>query len=326
MRYFVTGGAGFIGSNYIEHLFKEVAGVTAVTIYDKFTYAANPKNYQEFNDDPRLTVIEGDICDLLFLENSMQNHDYVLHFAAESHVDRSINDASVFVQTNVLGTFNVLEAARNAGVKTIIHVSTDEVYGSLLEGSADENCPLLPNSPYAASKAASDLLARSYFVTYGLDVRVTRSCNNYGKYQFPEKVIPVFINKLDSKEKLPIYGDGKNVREWIHVSDHARGIQTVLEKGKSGEIYNIGTGSHLSNNDLASEIIRVMRLSDSMKSYVSDRQGHDFRYSVDSQKIGSLGFEIKIDFIDGLKATIDWYTTNPGWWDKESEVSQKWFL
>jgi dTDP-glucose 4,6-dehydratase len=321
MRYFVTGGAGFIGSNYVEHLFKQVNGLTGVTIYDKFTYAANPKNYQEFTNDSRLTVIKGDICDSSLLENSMADHDYVIHFAAESHVDRSIDDASAFVQTNVLGTFNVLEASRKVGIKTMIHVSTDEVYGSLAEGSADENYPLEPNSPYAASKAASDLLARSYFVTHGLDVRTTRCCNNYGRYQFPEKVIPVFVNKLNSGEELPIYGDGRNVREWIHVSDHARGIHTVLESGKPGEIYNIGTGTHLSNNDLASEIIKVMGLSDSMKSYVTDRQGHDFRYSVDSGKIESLGFERNISFNDGLQATINWYSTNPGWWNTQSGKS-----
>jgi dTDP-glucose 4,6-dehydratase len=321
MRYFVTGGAGFIGSNYVEHLLDLVDGVTGVTIYDKFTYAANPKNYRKFMNDPRLTVIKGDICDSISLEDSMADHDYVIHFAAESHVDRSIDDASAFVQTNVLGTFNVLEASRKSGIKTMIHISTDEVYGSLSEGSADENYPLEPNSPYAASKAASDLLARSFFVTHGFDVRTTRCCNNYGSYQYPEKVIPVFVNKLNVGEKLPIYGDGKNVREWIHVSDHARGIQTVLEKGKPGQIYNIGTGSHLSNNDLASEIIRIMGLDESMKSYVSDRQGHDFRYSVDSRKIESLGFERNTQFSDGLKATIDWYTTNSGWWDTQSEVS-----
>jgi len=321
MRYFVTGGAGFIGSNYVEHLFKKVASVTAVTIYDKFTYAANPKNYQEFINDPRLTVIKGDICDPRALENAMADHDFVVHFAAESHVDRSIDDASTFVQTNVLGTFNVLEASRKSGVKTMIHVSTDEVYGSLTVGSADENYPLEPNSPYAASKAASDLLARSYFVTHGLDVRTTRCCNNYGKYQFPEKVIPVFVDKLNSGERLPIYGDGKNVREWIHVSDHARGIQIALEKGKAGEIYNIGTGSHLSNNDLATKIISLMGLDDSMKSYVDDRQGHDFRYSVDSRKIESLGFQRKIDFKNGLQATIDWYSSNPGWWKTQREVN-----
>lgn len=315
MRYFVTGGAGFIGSNYVEHLFNNVKEVTGVTIYDKFTYAANPKNYQKYMDDSKLSVITGDICDSNLLEKSMENHDFVIHFAAESHVDRSIDDASAFVQTNVLGTFHVLEASRKVGIKTVIHISTDEVYGSLSEGSADETFPLQPNSPYAASKAASDLLARSYFVTHGLDVRTTRCCNNYGKYQFPEKVIPVFINKLKSGKKLPIYGDGENVREWIHVSDHASGIQTVLEKGNPGEIYNIGTGSHLSNNDLASEIINIMKLDEDMKSYTTDRQGHDFRYSVNTTKIKSLGFEHKIKFREGLQETIEWYLSNPGWWD-----------
>jgi dTDP-glucose 4,6-dehydratase len=315
VRYFVTGGAGFIGSNYVEHLFNNVKEVTGVTIYDKFTYAANPKNYQKYMDDSKLSVITGDICDSNLLEKSMENHDFVIHFAAESHVDRSIDDASAFVQTNVLGTFHVLEASRKVGIKTVIHISTDEVYGSLSEGSADETFPLQPNSPYAASKAASDLLARSYFVTHGLDVRTTRCCNNYGKYQFPEKVIPVFINKLKSGKKLPIYGDGENVREWIHVSDHASGIQTVLEKGNPGEIYNIGTGSHLSNNDLASEIINIMKLDEDMKSYTTDRQGHDFRYSVNTTKIKSLGFEHKIKFREGLQETIEWYLSNPGWWD-----------
>lgn len=320
MRYFVTGGAGFIGSNYVEHLFQNVEGVTGVTIYDKFTYAANPKNYQEFLGDPRLSVIKGDICDSELLEKSMAGHDFVVHFAAESHVDRSIEDASAFVETNVLGTFRVLEASRKVGISTVIHVSTDEVYGSLSEGSADETFPLEPNSPYAASKAASDLLARSYFVTYGLDVRTTRCCNNYGKHQYPEKVIPVFINKLKSREVLPIYGDGKNVREWIHVSDHARGIQIALENGKPGEIYNIGTEQHFSNNDLASEIIRLMGFDESMKSYIADRQGHDFRYSVDSEKLESLGFERKIEFNEGLETTIDWYVANNGWWDTCIEV------
>ena len=321
MRYFVTGGAGFIGSNYIEHLFRSVEGMTGVTIYDKFTYAANPRNYQEFVGDQRISVIKGDICDSNLLEKSMDGHDFVIHFAAESHVDRSIDDASAFVQANVLGTFNVLESSRKVGIKTVIHISTDEVYGSLSEGSADETFPLQPNSPYAASKAASDLLARSYFVTHGLDVRTTRCCNNYGKYQYPEKVIPVFINKLKAGKKLPIYGDGRNVREWIHVSDHARGIQIVLEKGSPGEIYNIGTGSYLSNNELASELIKVMGLDENMKSYVADRQGHDFRYSVSSQKLESLGFEREIGFNDGLKETIDWYTDNTGWWNTQSEMN-----
>jgi dTDP-glucose 4,6-dehydratase len=313
MRYFVTGGAGFIGSNFVEYLFENVSELTGVTIFDKFTYAANPKNYEKFLSDPRLKVIKGDICDLSLLEKSMSGHDFVIHFAAESHVDRSIDDAAVFIQTNVLGTFNVLEASRKTKIKTVIHVSTDEVYGSLAEGSADETYPLLPNSPYAASKAASDLLARSYFVTHGLDVRTTRCCNNYGKYQYPEKVIPVFIKKLLSGENLPIYGDGTNMREWIHASDHVRGIQVVLEKGRPGELYNIGTGSLFSNNDLAAEIITLMEQEQNMKAYVNDRKGHDFRYSVDSRKIASLGFKQKIDFKNGLKETINWYIENLDW-------------
>jgi dTDP-glucose 4,6-dehydratase len=313
VRYFVTGGAGFIGSNYVEFLFNNVKEVTSVTIYDKFTYAANPKNYQNFLGDPRLSVIKGDICDSELLEKSMAGHDFVVHFAAESHVDRSIDDAAAFVETNVLGTFRVLEAGRKVGVRTIIHVSTDEVYGSLSEGSADETFLLQPNSPYAASKAASDLLARSYFVTHGLDVRITRCCNNYGKYQHPEKVIPVFINKLNSGQKLPIYGDGRNVREWIHVSDHVRGIQTALEKGNPGEIYNIGTADLMSNNDLADQIINLMGLDETMKSYVTDRKGHDFRYSINSEKIERLGFEGTIELNDGLKQTVEWFKSNSAW-------------
>ena len=315
MRYFVTGGAGFIGSNYVEHLFRSVEDMTGVTIFDKFTYAANPKNYREFVGDSRLSVIKGDICDYDLLEKSMEQHDFVVHFAAESHVDRSIEDASAFVETNILGTLRVLEASRKVGIKTVIHVSSDEVYGSLREGSADETFSLEPNSPYAASKAASDLLARSYFVTHGLDVRTTRCCNNYGKNQFPEKVIPVFINKLSSGNKLPIYGDGRNVREWIHVSDHVRGIQTVLEKGKPGEIYNIGTGIRLSNNDLANQILALMNIDENMKIYISDRQGHDFRYSLNSSKIGKLGFLAKVPLDRGIEDTIEWYASNFDWWD-----------
>jgi dTDP-glucose 4,6-dehydratase len=321
VRYFVTGGAGFIGSNYVEHLFKNVENVSGVTIYDKFTYASNPRNYQEFISDPRISVIRGDVCDAYLLEHSMANHDYVVHFAAESHVDRSIEDASIFIRTNVLGTLGVLEASRKVGISTVIHVSTDEVYGSLLKGSADEKHLLEPNSPYAASKAASDLLARSYFVTHGLDVRITRCSNNYGKYQFPEKVIPVFIAKLNEGKKLPIYGDGKNVREWIHVSDHIRGIQTVLERGEAGGIYNIGSGIHLSNIDLADEIISTMNCDPNLKAFIDDRLGHDYRYAVDSRKIESLGFRTTIEFREGLADTISWYKSNPNWWNFQDETS-----
>jgi dTDP-glucose 4,6-dehydratase len=262
-----------------------------------------------------LKIIKGDVCDLSLLENSMSGHDFVIHFAAESHVDRSIDDASVFVQTNVLGTFNVLEASLKTKIKTVIHVSTDEVYGSLAEGSADETYPLLPNSPYAASKASSDLLARSYFVTHGLDVRTTRSCNNYGKYQFPEKVIPVFIRKLLSGENLPVYGDGRNIREWIHVSDHSRGIQCVLENGTPGEIYNIGTGTYLSNNELAASLTSLLGSENLIKQYVQDRKGHDFRYSIDSKKISTIGFTAKCKFEESLKETVAWYVMNTNWWE-----------
>ena len=313
MRYFITGGAGFIGSNYVEHLFENVEGLTGVTIFDKFTYAANPRNFEKYLKDSRLKVIKGDICDLSLLTESMKNHDFVIHFAAESHVDRSIDDASAFIQTNVLGTFNVLEASRKSHIKTIIHVSTDEVYGSLPEGSADETYPLLPNSPYAASKAASDLLVRSYFITHGLDVRTTRCCNNYGKYQFPEKVIPVFIKKLLVGEKLPIYGSGENIREWIHVSDHARAIHRVLEKGLPGEVYNIGSGILLTNNTLASKIIEIMNSKEELKSFVEDRKGHDFRYSICSKKIELLGFSQNKEFLQGLSETINWYVVNQDW-------------
>lgn len=315
MRYFVTGGAGFIGSHFVAHLFRNVANLTGVTIYDNFTYASNPKNYQEYTSDPRLEVIKGDICDLALLEKVMLGHDFVVHFAAESHVDRSIEDASAFMKTNVLGTYNVLEASRKVKVRTVIHISTDEVYGSIAEGSADENHLLKPNSPYAASKAASDLIARSYFVTHGLDVRITRCCNNYGKFQFPEKVIPVFIRKLLAGEKVTIYGDGRNEREWIHVSDHVRGIQLVLKNGMPGEIYNIGTGMHFSNNDLANRIIEAMNLDLNMRTHVDDRKGHDFRYAVDSNKIEFMGFHETIDFQTGLKDTLDWYVSNSDWWD-----------
>jgi dTDP-glucose 4,6-dehydratase len=207
-----------------------------------------------------------------------------------------------------------LEAALNNSIDTVVHVSTDEVYGSIKNGAVDENAPLNPNSPYAASKASSDLLARSYFITHGLDVRITRSCNNYGKYQFPEKVIPVFVNKLLANENLPIYGDGENIREWIHVSDHVRAIQLVLKNGLAGEVYNIGTGNQLSNNTLSDKIMEIMSTAAKPKTYINDRKGHDFRYSIDSSKIESLGFKHEKHFSEGLRETITWYKSNPDWW------------
>ena len=304
MRYFVTGGAGFIGSNFVEYLFENVQDLTGVTIFDKFTYAANPKNYEKYLTDPRLQVINGDICDLLLLVESMKNHDFVIHFAAESHVDRSIDDASAFIQTNVLGTLNVLEASRKNEIKTVIHISTDEVYGSLPEGSANENYSLLPNSPYAASKAASDLLARSFFVTHGLDVRTTRCCNNYGKNQYPEKLIPLVLSKIKKGEPLPIYGTGENIREWIHVSEHCQAIQLILDHGKPGEVYNIGSGLELKNLDLVKILLELTGSKKSKINFVKDRLGHDLRYSIDSSKIRDMGFEPQIELREGLKDLI----------------------
>ncbi len=315
MKYFVSGGAGFIGSNYVDLLLSKVKNVESVTVFDKFTYAANPKNLEKYVSDSRLRILRGDICDSKSVEVAIGGHDVVVHFAAESHVDRSIEDSSIFVRTNVLGTYTLLEAARQNFVQTFIHVSTDEVYGSLENDSATEDFPLQPNSPYAASKAASDLLARSYFVTHGLDIRITRCCNNYGPNQFPEKVIPVLTKAGLNQQKLPIYGNGLNIREWIYVKDHCRGIQIALERGAPGETYNIGTGVLLSNIDLASRVISALGLpSDSIK-FVQDRKGHDFRYSVDSSKIRTLGFLEETTFDIGLQSTIKWYSKNQSWWD-----------
>ena len=314
MRYFVTGGCGFIGSNYVDFLLKNKSEVSKVTVYDKFTYAANLKNLESHKNDSRLKIVNGDICDLVSLVQEMKNHDFVVHLAAESHVDRSINRSQEFVETNLLGTQNVLEAFMVNNVRTMIHVSTDEVYGSINEGSADELTHLSPNSPYSASKAGSDLLVKSYFTTHGADVRITRCSNNFGKYQHPEKVIPVIINSLLNNKKVPIYGNGSNIREWLHVSDHCKAIQIVLEKGTSGEIYNIGSGYYLSNINLAKKIIEVLEMSENMIQFVMDRKGHDYRYAVNYNKIAKLGFEPNKDFTSNLIDTINWYKANPNWW------------
>jgi len=314
MKYFVTGGCGFIGANYVDLLLKNVSSVSKVTVYDKFTYAANSKNLENHKNDPRLEVIKGDVCDYLSLVQAMKDHDYVVHLAAESHVDRSILSAQAFVETNLLGTYNVLEAFMVNKVKTLIHVSTDEVYGSIQKGSVDELSNLNPNSPYSASKAGSDLLVKSFFTTHKADVRITRCSNNFGRFQFPEKVIPVFINALLNGKKVPIYGNGENVREWLHVSDHCKAIQMILEKGVSGEIYNIGSGHFLSNIQLANKIIKTLGMSDSLVQFVTDRKGHDYRYAVNYGKIKKLGYKPLGDFSTDLVDTINWYRNNPNWW------------
>jgi dTDP-glucose 4,6-dehydratase len=317
MRYFVTGGAGFIGSHYVRGLLSGSWGsnVTSVTVFDAFTYAGNPANLAECTSDPRLTVVKGDIRIASDIDAALSGHDVVVHFAAESHVDRSIESSSIFVTTNVLGTQQMLEGALRHNIKTFVHVSTDEVYGSIAEGSWDEQEPLLPNSPYAASKASSDLLARSYARTYGLDVRITRCSNNFGTHQFPEKVIPLFVTNLIDGKKVPLYGDGLNIRDWLHVDDHCQGIQLVVDGGKSGEIYNIGGGTELTNRELTTLILHAFDHGDEMVQPVADRLGHDRRYSVDWSKINrELGYSPTKSLENSLDDVIAWYRNNEAWW------------
>lgn len=313
----VTGGAGFIGSNFvrraIENKYPEIRDCT-VTVLDALTYSGNINNLSPVRSSSRLRFIHGDIRDEDLLSEIMPNVNYVVHFAAETHVDRSIKNASAFVETNVLGTGRLLEAAARNNIDRFIHISTDEVYGSIESGSWDENQPLLPNSPYSASKAASDLLVRSYHKTYDLPVCITRCSNNYGPYQFPEKVIPLFVTNLIEDKEVPLYGDGTNVRDWLHVDDHCRGIYIVLTKGRSGEIYNIGGGLELSNADLSRVILDAMEKSWSMVKRVKDRPGHDKRYSVSINKISTLGYRPEVSFEQGLAETINWYKDNSSWW------------
>lgn len=317
MHYFVTGGAGFIGSNYVRGLLDGRWGrdVERVTVFDAFTYAGNPANLDPVRQDPRLNVVKGDIRTAADIDAALPGHSVVVHFAAESHVDRSIESSSVFVSTNVLGTQQMLEASMRHSIPFFVHVSTDEVYGSIDSGSWDEQEPLLPNSPYAASKASSDLLARSYSRTYGYDVRITRCSNNFGVYQYPEKVIPLFITNLIEGKKVPLYGDGLNVRDWLHVDDHCRGIDLVVSKGRAGEIYNIGGGTELTNRELTTLILDTFGAGEEMVQPVADRLGHDRRYSVDWGKIHrELGYEPLFNLVNSISDIVQWYRSNEAWW------------
>ena len=315
MRVIVTGGAGFIGSNYVRRAVDgTLQGIIAITVLDKLTYAGTLTNLKDLPADS-YRFIQGDICDRDLLDQILPGHDAIINFAAESHVDRSISGSRDFILTNVLGTQTLLDAARHADVKTFLQVSTDEVYGSIDEGSWREDFPLLPNSPYSASKAAADLIARSYFRTHKVDIRITRCSNNYGPHQFPEKVIPLFVTNLIEGKKVPLYGTGANVRDWLHVDDHCRGIHAVLMKGNPGEIYNIGGGRELSNRELTSIILEKMGKDESNIEYVKDRLGHDLRYSVDHGKISrELGFQPQVNFEDGIVSTIEWYKSHESWW------------
>ena len=317
MKYVVTGGCGFIGSNYVRGLLSDRWGsdVEQVTVIDSLTYAGNLANLDPVKSDSRLTFVREDIVNQNEVTQILQGHDIVVHFAAESHVDRSISGSAEFIRTNVLGTHSMLQASLNANIKQFLHVSTDEVYGSISEGSWDEQEPLLPNSPYAASKASSDLIARSFFVTHGLDIRITRCSNNFGIYQYPEKVIPLFITNLMEEKRVPLYGDGLNVRDWLHVDDHCRGIQLVIDKGHAGQIYNIGGGTELSNIDLTTMIINAMGATTASIEPVEDRKAHDRRYSVDITKIhNELGYTPQCTLQDTLADIVDWYQSNEQWW------------
>jgi dTDP-glucose 4,6-dehydratase len=313
----VTGGAGFIGSNFVRRIFDgTITGISHVTVLDKLTYAGTLTNLEAVVDKPNFEFIKGDICDHQLISAIIPKVDAIVNFAAESHVDRSIASASEFVETNIRGVQVLLDAIKSHNRKIrFLQVSTDEVYGSISEGSWDENSPLLPNSPYSASKAGGELLARSYFKTHGLNVLITRCSNNYGPNHFPEKLIPLFITNLLENKPIPVYGTGGNVRDWLHVDDHCQGIEKVLKIGKVGEIYNIGGGKELANIDITKLILTEMDKSNSEIEFVEDRKGHDFRYSVNHSKItNELGYVPKVEFMHGLKQTIDWYTKNERWW------------
>ncbi|MEV6240397.1 dTDP-glucose 4,6-dehydratase [Lentzea sp. NPDC051838] len=321
MRVLVTGGAGFIGSHYVRELvsgsYPAFAGAEVVVL-DKLTYAGSETNLAPVAG--KFEFVRGDICDPAVVSEQMQGVDVVVHFAAESHVDRSIEGSADFVLTNVLGTQTLLQGALNAGVGRFVHVSTDEVYGSIESGSWAEDHILEPNSPYSASKASSDLLARAFHRTHGLPVSITRCSNNYGPYQFPEKVIPLFVTNLIDGKKVPLYGDGLNVRDWLHVADHCRGIQLVAEAGRPGEIYNIGGGTELTNRELTEQLLAATGRDWSSVEPVTDRKGHDRRYSVDISKIASeLGYAPQVDFAVGLADTVEWYRENRAWWEPLKE-------
>jgi dTDP-glucose 4,6-dehydratase len=326
MRVLVTGGAGFIGSHYVRQVLAGAYPSLAdaeVVVLDALTYAGNEENLAPVADDPRYCFVKGDIRDPDAVLGVMAGIDMVVHFAAETHVDRSIVGAAAFVMTNVVGTQVLLQAALDAGVGRFVHVSTDEVYGSIETGSWTEDHLLEPNSPYSAAKASAELMARSYYRTYGLPVVVTRCSNNYGPYQFPEKVIPLFVTNLLDGKQVPLYGDGLNVRDWLHVDDHCRGIQLVADGGKPGEVYNIGGGTELTNRELTTLLLDAVGVGEEMVRKVEDRKGHDRRYSVDITKINTeLGYEPQVSFVDGLARTVQWYKDNRAWWEPLKERAE----
>ncbi len=313
MKLFVTGGAGFIGSNYIRYVLNNTDD--EVTNYDALTYAGNLSTMKDVDDSPRYNFVKGNICDPGTLEEAMAGHDAVVHFAAESHVDRSIVGSDDFVNTNCFGTNVVMDTARRLEIGRVIHIGTDEVYGSVETGSSKETDPLEPRSPYSASKAGSDLIALSYHATHGVNVTVTRCTNNFGPWQYPEKVIPLFTTNLLDGKKLPLYGDGLNERDWLFVDDHCSGVHLVLEKGNAGEIYNIGAGNETPNRVLVDKLLALHGAGEESVEYVEDRKGHDRRYSVDIAKITALGWKKQRTLDEALEETVKWYADNRWWWE-----------
>ena len=317
MKLLITGGAGFIGSNFIHYILGKYPDYKIVNL-DKLTYCGSLDNLKEIENDPRYKFIKGDICDKEKVDEIFEEEkpDLVVNFAAETHVDRSILDPDIFVKTNILGTHILLEAVKKFKTKRILHISTDETYGSAESGKFKESDILAPNSPYSASKASADLLARSYYKTFSLPVVITRSSNNYGPYQFPEKVIPLFISNLLEGKKVPPYGTGKNIRDWIYVLDNCEGLDAVLHNGEIGEIYNIGGGNEKTNLELTKIVLSELRKDESHIEYVGDRLGHDFRYALDIEKVKKIGWQPKHSFEEAIKKTIKWYLENKDWWKK----------
>jgi len=316
MKIMITGGAGFIGSNFIHFILKNYKEIQIIN-FDKLTYAGNVNNLRDIKDDHRYSFIKGDICDAR-LVNDIVKHDVdqIINFAAESHVDRSITGPNPFIRTDILGTFTLLEASRKFDIKEYTQISTDEVYGSIELGSFRETDPVNPSSPYSASKASADLLVKSYFRTYGLPVLITRSSNNYGPYQYPEKLIPLFIVKALCDKPLPLYGDGLNVRDWLYVEDNCKAIDLICRNGKAGEIYNIGADNEHSNVEITRMILKELNKPESLIKYVKDRPGHDQRYSINSKKIRNIGWKptMSQNFEKTMRKTIQWYITNDWWW------------
>jgi dTDP-glucose 4,6-dehydratase len=315
----VTGGAGFIGSNFVRYALRRTRDEgrgTKIVNLDKLTYSGNLANLRDVEKDPRYKFVKGDICNQRLVSRLAKKCDTIVNFAAETHVDRSIKDATEFIKTNIFGTQALLDVARKLGIKRFIQISTDEVYGSTLKGSFDENSPLLPNSPYAASKAAADLLARSYYVTHGVPVIIVRSSNNFGPFQYPEKIIPLFITNALGNKKVPLYADGGNIREWLYVRDNCDAINYILNFGKTGEVYNVGGGNEMRNIDLTKKILNLLGKNKKLIKFVKDRPGHDKRYALSPEKLEKLGWKPNYRFEEALNETVLWYKENTKWWKR----------